>query len=285
MPTIAMGPLAAASIAAVVGLVIGSFLNVVIHRLPKMLDRGWRGQCAELAGETIPDEPAYNLLVPRSQCPACGHRISALENIPVVSFLVLRGRCSACRAAISPRYPLVELLTGALTVAAVLRFGATPVALAACLLLWSLIALTFIDFDTQLLPDNITLPLAWAGLLANVAGLAPAGTSLRDAVVGTIAGYLALWAVYWIFKLVRGKEGMGYGDFKLLAALGAWLGWQMLPLIVLLSSVVGALTGIGLVVFKGRDHQIPLAFGPYLAVAGAIVLFFGRPLIALYFPA
>ena len=279
-----MEPLAAASIAALVGLCIGSFLNVVIHRLPKMLDRGWRAQCAELAGEAAPDLPAYNLIVPRSQCPSCGHRISALENIPVVSFIVLRGRCSACHAEISARYPLVELLTGGLTAAAVVRFGFTPAALAACLLLWSLTALTFIDFDTQLLPDNITLPLAWAGLIANVAGLAPAGTTLRDAVIGAVAGYLALWSVYWIFKLVRGKEGMGYGDFKLLAALGAWLGWQMLPLIVLLSSVIGALIGIGLVVFKGRDHQIPLAFGPYLAIAGAIALFFGKPLMALYLP-
>ena len=284
MPAIAMGPLTAASIGALVGLLVGSFLNVVIHRLPKMLDRGWRTQCAELAGEALPEESPYNLVVPRSQCPACGHPVSALENIPVVSYLVLRGRCSACHVAISARYPLVELLTGALTAAAVLRFGFTPTALAACVLLWSLTALTFIDFDTQLLPDNITLPLAWAGLIANVAGLAPAGTSLRDAVIGAVAGYLALWSVYWIFKLVRGKEGMGYGDFKLLAALGAWLGWQMLPLIVLLSSVIGALIGIGLVVFKGRDHQIPLAFGPYLAIAGAIALFFGKPLMALYLP-
>jgi len=279
-----MGPLTAASVGALVGLLIGSFLNVVIHRLPKMLDRGWRAQCAELTGEAAPGEPPYNLVVPRSQCPACGHPISPLENIPVVSYLVLRGRCSACHVAISARYPLVELLTGGLTAAAVLRFGFTPTALAACVLLWSLTALTFIDFDTQLLPDNITLPLAWAGLIANVAGLAPAGTSLRDAVIGAVAGYLALWSVYWIFKLVRGKEGMGYGDFKLLAALGAWLGWQMLPLIVLLSSVIGALIGIGLVVFKGRDHQIPLAFGPYLAIAGAIALFFGKPLMALYLP-
>jgi leader peptidase (prepilin peptidase)/N-methyltransferase len=284
MPAIAIEPLAAASVGGLVGLCVGSFLNVVIHRLPKILDRGWRAQCAELSGEPAPDLPRYNLLVPRSQCPACGHRISALENIPVVSFLVLRGRCSACQAPISPRYPLVELVAGVLTVAAVLRFGGlTPSAAAACLLLWSLIALTFIDFDTQLLPDNITLPLAWAGLLANVAGWVP-GVSLRDAVIGAVAGYLALWAVYWLFKLIRGKEGMGYGDFKLLAALGAWLGWQMLPLIVLLSSVVGAVIGIGLVVFKGRDHQIPLAFGPYLAIAGAIALFFGKPLIALYLP-
>jgi leader peptidase (prepilin peptidase)/N-methyltransferase len=284
MPVIALGPLAAASAAGVIGLCVGSFLNVVIHRLPKMLDRGWRAQCAELAGEPTPELPRYNLVVPRSQCPACGHRISALENVPVLSFLFLRGRCSACQVPISVRYPLVELLTGALTIVAVLRFGGlTPAAGAACLLLWSLIALTFIDFDTQLLPDNITLPLLWAGLLANVAGLVP-GVTLRDAVIGAVAGYVALWSVYWLFKLIRGKEGMGYGDFKLLAALGAWLGWQMLPLIVLLSSVVGAVIGIGLVVFKGRDHQIPLAFGPYLAIAGAIALFFGKSLMALYLP-
>jgi leader peptidase (prepilin peptidase)/N-methyltransferase len=284
MPVIALGPLAAASAAGVIGLCVGSFLNVVIHRLPKMLDRGWRAQCAELAGEPTPELPRYNLVVPRSQCPACGHRISALENVPVLSFLFLRGRCSACQVPISVRYPLVELLTGALTIVAVLRFGGlTPAAGAACILLWSLIALTFIDFDTQLLPDNITLPLLWAGLLANVAGLVP-GVTLRDAVIGAVAGYVALWSVYWLFKLIRGKEGMGYGDFKLLAALGAWLGWQMLPLIVLLSSVVGAVIGIGLVVFKGRDHQIPLAFGPYLAIAGAIALFFGKSLMALYLP-
>jgi len=283
MPAIAVAPLVAVSIGGLIGLCVGSFLNVVIHRLPKMLDRGWREQCAELSGEPVADLPRYNLMVPRSQCPACGHPISALENVPVISFLFLRGRCSACQAPISARYPLVELLTGALTAAAVLRFGLTPAAVAACLLLWSLIALTFIDFDTQLLPDNITLPLVWAGLLANVAGLVP-GVGLRDAVIGAIAGYLALWSVYWLFKLIRGKEGMGYGDFKLLAALGAWLGWQMLPLIVLLSSVVGALIGIGLVVFKGRDHQIPLAFGPYLAIAGGIALFFGKPLLALYLP-
>jgi leader peptidase (prepilin peptidase) / N-methyltransferase len=279
-----MDSLGVALVAGVVGLCIGSFLNVVIHRLPKMLDREWRAQCAELAGEALPADPAYNLIAPRSQCPACGHRISALENIPVVSFLVLRGHCSACAAPISVRYPLVELLTGALTVAAVLRFGVTPATAAACAFLWSLVALTFIDFDTQLLPDSITLPLLWGGLLANVAGLVP-GVTLRDAVIGSIVGYLALWTIYWLFKLIRGKEGMGYGDFKLLSAIGAWLGWQMLPLVILLSSLVGAVIGIALVVFKGRDHRIPLAFGPYLAIAGAIALFFGRSLVALYLPA
>ena len=284
MPATLTEPLATWLVSGIVGLCIGSFLNVVIHRLPKMLDRGWREQCAELSGEPPPELAPYNLVTPRSQCPACGHRITAFENIPVLSFLFLRGRCSACAAPISARYPTVELLTGALTIAAVLRFGVTPTAAAACLLIWSLIALTFIDFDTQLLPDSITLPLLWGGLLANLAGLVP-GVSLRDAVVGAIAGYVSLWTIYWLFKLIRGKEGMGYGDFKLLAALGAWLGWQMLPLIVLLSSFVGAIIGIGLVVFKGRDHQIPLAFGPYLAIAGVIALFFGRSLISLYLPA
>jgi len=284
MPATLTEPLATWLVSGIVGLCIGSFLNVVIHRLPKMLDRGWRAQCAELSGEPAPELPPYNLITPRSECPACGHRIAAFENIPVLSFLFLRGRCSACAAPISARYPFIELLTGALTIAAVLRFGVTPTAAAACLFIWSLIALTFIDFDTQLLPDSITLPLLWSGLLANVAGFVP-GVSLRDAVVGAIAGYVALWTIYWLFKLVRGKEGMGYGDFKLLAALGAWLGWQMLPLIVLLSSFVGAFIGIGLVVFRGRDHQIPLAFGPYLAIAGVIALFFGRSLVSLYLPA
>jgi len=201
----------------------------------------------------------------------------------VLSYLVLRGRCSACKAWISARYPLVELLTGALTVAAALRFQGVPAIAAASLLLWTLVALTFIDFDTQLLPDSVTLPLLWAGLIVNAAGILP-GVTLRDAVIGAVAGYLALWIVYWLFKLIRGKEGMGYGDFKLLAALGAWMGWQLLLPIVLLSSLVGAAVGIGLVVFKGRDHQIPLAFGPFLAIAGAIALFFGRSLMALYLP-
>jgi len=280
---LATDPLTLAVVAGVVGLCIGSFLNVVIHRLPKMLERGWRAQCAELAGEAAPEQPPYNLWRPRSQCPSCQHPIGALENIPVVSYLVLRGRCSACKAPISARYPVVELLAGALAVAAALRFQAPPTVVAACLLLWSLLALTFIDFDTQLLPDNITQPLLWAGLLANLAGVMP-GVGLRSAVIGAVAGYLTLWIVYWLFKLIRGKEGMGYGDFKLLAALGAWLGWQMLPLIVLLSSLVGAVIGIGLTVFKGRDHQVPLAFGPFLAIAGAIALFFGRSLVAAYLP-
>jgi leader peptidase (prepilin peptidase)/N-methyltransferase len=271
------------ALALLVGLCIGSFLNVVIHRLPKMLERGWRAECAELAGGTPVDEPTYNLVVPRSACPSCARPIRAVENIPVVSYLMLGGKCAGCKAPISSRYPLVEVLTAILTVGAIVRFGANSAGLAACVMLWILVALTFIDFDTQLLPDNLTLPLLWAGLLANVLGAVP-GVSLRDAVIGAIAGYLILWAVYWLFKIIRGKEGMGYGDFKLLAALGAWLGWQALPLIILMSSVVGAAIGISLVAFKGRDHQIPLAFGPYLAIAGMIALFFGKPLLALYLP-
>ena len=275
-----INPYVAVAIAALVGLFIGSFLNVVIHRLPKMLERGWAEQCAELRGEESPKAPLYNLAVPRSQCPACGHQITGLENVPIASFLALGGKCSSCGKPISARYPLVEALGGVLAAAAIWRFGATWQGLAACVLLWTLVALTFIDFDTQLLPDSLTLPLLWAGLIVNLFELF---VPLRTAVIGAIAGYLALWIVYWLFKLIRGKEGMGYGDFKLLAALGAWMGWQMLPFIVLLSSVVGAVIGIMLIVFKGRDHNIPLAFGPYLAIAGAIALFFGPRLVQIYF--
>ena len=271
-------PLVAVAIALVVGLCVGSFLNVVVHRLPKMMDRAWRAQCAELRGEAPPaeDPPAYNLAVPRSACPACGHRIGALENVPIVSWLVLRGACSACRKPISIRYPLVEALGALLAAYAIWRYGLSWKGVAACVLLWMLIALTFIDFDTQLLPDSLTLPLLWAGLVVNLFGVF---VPLADAMIGAIAGYLALWVVYWLFRLIRGKEGMGYGDFKLLAALGAWLGWKMLPLIVLLSSVVGAAFGITLMVFKGRDHNVPLAFGPYLAIAGGIALFFGPAIV------
>ena len=267
--------------ALIVGLCVGSFLNVVIHRLPIMLDRGWRAQCAELRGEEIAEEPAYNLIVPRSACPACGHPITALENIPVVSWLALGGKCKACKSPISIRYPIVEILGAVLAVAAIVVFGATAKGAAACLLLWTLLALTMIDADTQLLPDDLTLPLVWAGLIVNLWGLF---TPLASAVIGAVAGYLTLWTIYWLFRLIRGKEGMGYGDFKLLAALGAWLGWKMLPLIVLLSSVVGALIGVALIAFKGREHDLPIPFGPFLAIAGAIALFFGPPLVRLYLP-
>jgi leader peptidase (prepilin peptidase)/N-methyltransferase len=281
MPQYLLDPAAALVLAAVVGLCIGSFLNVVVHRLPKMMERGWQEQCAELRGEEAAPVPRYNLVVPRSACPSCGHRISALENVPVVSWLALRGRCSQCKAPISARYPLVELLGGAVAVAAIWKFGPTWQGLAACLMLWTLLALTFIDFDTQLLPDDLTVPLLWGGLVANLYGLF---VPLPEAVIGAVVGYLTLWSIYWLFKIIRGKEGMGYGDFKLLAALGAWLGWKTLPLIVLGSSVVGAFIGISLVVFKGRDHNVPLAFGPYLAIAGMFALFFGQAFVKIYFP-
>ena len=264
--------------ALLVGLCVGSFLNVVIHRLPKMLERDWKAQCAELRGEEATDEPRYNLFVPRSACPACGHMITPQENIPVVSWLLLGGKCKSCKARISARYPVVEILGGVLAVAAIVAFGATAKGAAACVLLWTLVALTMIDADTQYLPDDLTLPLLWAGLLVNLFGLfAP----LYDAVIGAIAGYVSLWSVYWIFKIVRRKEGMGYGDFKLLAALGAWLGWEALLPIVLVSSIAGAVVGIALIVFKGRDHAVPFAYGPYLATAGAITLFFGSALSRL----
>jgi leader peptidase (prepilin peptidase)/N-methyltransferase len=279
MPVLLTDPLAATVVALLVGLCVGSFLNVVVHRLPKMLERDWRAQCAELAGETPAPADVYNLWTPRSACPGCGHRIGALENIPVVSWLALRGRCSACKTAISPRYPLVELAGGLLAAYAIWHFGPTAKGLAACILLWTLVALAVIDADTQLLPDNLTLPLVWAGLIANIAGLF---VPLADAVIGAIAGYLVLWTVYWLFRLIRGKEGMGYGDFKLLAALGAWLGWKMLPVIILLSSIAGAAIGILLIAFQGRDKATPLPFGPYLAIAGALALFAGPALIALY---
>ncbi|MBE7521292.1 MAG: prepilin peptidase [Burkholderiales bacterium] len=274
-----LDPAVALPAAAVLGLFVGSFLNVVIHRLPKMMERGWVEQCAELAGREVEPAPRYNLAVPRSACPSCGHAISAIENVPVLSWLALRGRCSACKVRISPRYPAVELAAGALALAAVWRFGPTWQGLAACLFLWALVALAFIDADTQLLPDDLTLPLLWGGLLANLFGLF---VPLSSAVIGAIAGYLALWTVYWLFKLIRGKEGMGHGDFKLLAALGAWLGWPMLPQIVLVSSVLGALGGIAAIVARGRDRAAPLPFGPWLAGAGAIALFFGPQLNALY---
>jgi leader peptidase (prepilin peptidase) / N-methyltransferase len=276
-----LDPAAATAAAAVLGLLVGSFLNVLIYRLPRMLERGWHAQCAELRGEASPAHAPYNLAVPRSACPACGHRIRALENVPVLSWLALRGKCSACGARISARYPIVELIAGTLAALAIAHFGPNWQGLAACGFLWTLLALTFIDLDTQLLPDDLTLPLLWAGLFVNLFELF---VPLSEAVVGAIVGYVSLWSVYWAFKLIRGKEGMGYGDFKLLAALGAWMGWKALPAIVLLSSAVGAVIGISLVLIKRHDHQQPLPFGPYLAVAGAVALFAGRPLIALYMP-
>ncbi|MBN9421185.1 MAG: prepilin peptidase [Candidatus Accumulibacter sp. 66-26] len=261
------------------GLLVGSFLNVVIHRLPLMMERDWLGQCAELRGEEPAAQEPLSLARPRSRCPQCGHAIGALENIPILSWLLLRGRCSACRTPISARYPLVEAVTGLLTAFAAAHFGYSWAATGAIVLIWCLIALTFIDFDTQLLPDSITLPLLWGGLLFNLSGTF---TDLHSAVIGAIAGYLSLWSVYWAFKLATGKEGMGYGDFKLLAALGAWLGWQMLPLTILLSSLVGAVVGIVLIVLAKRGRNVPIPFGPYLAAAGLLALFWGKELTHSY---
>jgi len=264
---------------ALFGLIVGSFINVVVHRLPIIMERDWQCQCAELRGEEAPAQEALSLAMPRSRCPACGHPISAFENIPVLSWLALRGKCSACHAAISPRYPLIEALSGMLCALAAAHFGYGWAAAGALLLIWSLLALSFIDFDTQLLPDSITLPLLWAGLLFNLFGIY---TDLQSSVIGAIAGYLALWSVYWGFKLATGKEGMGYGDFKLLAALGAWLGWQVLPLTILLSSLVGAVVGIALIVLARRGRNVPIPFGPYLAASGMLALFWGRELTQSY---
>jgi len=260
-------------------LVVGSFLNVVIHRLPKMLERQWRAEFAEHTGHEPAPEPRYNLAVPRSQCPSCGHRITALENIPVVSYLVLGGRCSACKGRISPRYPIVEALTGALSGYVVWRYGFSWQALAALFFVWAMIALAFIDLDTFYLPDDITLPLIWTGLLVNLGGLF---VDLPSAVIGAAAGYLALWSVFWAYKLATGKEGMGYGDFKLLAGIGAWLGWKMLPLVILLSSFVGAIVGISLIVFARHGRNVPIPFGPYLVLGGLAAMFWGDALIQYY---
>ncbi|MBI3147149.1 MAG: prepilin peptidase [Betaproteobacteria bacterium] len=261
------------------GLLIGSFLNVVIHRLPRMMEREWAAQCAELQGKEAEEGERFNLAVPASHCPHCRHRITVLENIPVISYLALRGRCSGCGATISPRYPIVEALAGLTAAGAAHAFGPTWAALGAALLVWTLIALTFIDLDTQLLPDDLTLPLLWLGLLFNLFGVF---TDLASAVVGAMTGYLSLWSVYWLFKLIRGKEGMGYGDFKLLGAIGAWLGWQILPIVILFSSLVGAIVAVSMLALRGGDHNRPIPFGPYLAAAGLLALFWGRPLMKWY---
>jgi leader peptidase (prepilin peptidase)/N-methyltransferase len=266
-------------IALLVGLAIGSFLNVVIHRLPIMMERAWQAECAELRGETPAELEPLSLATPRSRCPACGHAISALENIPVISWLVLRGHCRACHAPISIRYPVVEALTGVLSAYVAWHFGFGWAAAGALVFVWSMVALTFIDADTQLLPDAITLPLLWAGLLFN---LGNTYTDLSSSVIGAVAGYLSLWLVYWGFKLATGKEGMGYGDFKLLSAIGAWLGWQVLPLTILLSSLVGAIVGVALIVLARHGRNVPIPFGPYLAAAGVIALLWGRTLTASY---
>ena len=264
------------------GLVVGSFLNVVIHRVPIMLHRSWTRDCKEhLQPGTVDTQAAdtYNLLTPASNCPKCNHRISALENIPVISYLFLRGRCSGCGTAISIRYPAVEITTAILSVITALHFGYSLQTLAALAFTWTMIPLFLIDFDTQLLPDSITLPLLWAGLLASLFNIF---VDSQTSIIGAAAGYLSLWTIYQLFKLATGKEGMGFGDFKLLAAIGAWLGWQVLPVVILFSSVVGAVIGIALILFKGREHGQPMPFGPFLAAAGWITLLWGNDFIKFY---
>ncbi len=289
---------------ALLGLIIGSFLNVVIHRLPIMMKRDWRRMArdvleeeggapgldgasawaflrsASLLSDQIQADAACNLVSPRSRCPQCGHVISTLENIPLLSFLLQGGRCRHCHAPISRRYPVVELLAGVVGGLAAFHFGFGLPALAAAVLGWALIALAFIDLDHYLLPDDITLPVLWLGMALNFVGVLPAG--LPASVGGAIAGYVSLWSVYWLFKLVTGKEGMGYGDFKLLAALGAWTGWKLLPLVIVLASAVGAILGIAAIVLVRRDRRKPIPFGPYLACAGWIALLYGQQLTAAY---
>jgi len=275
----------------VLGLLVGSFLNVVIYRLPVMLEREWRQQCAQLAGATAspdpaPPEPRFNLIVPRSTCPKCQAPITALQNIPVISYLILRGRCARCGAPISPRYPLIEALTGVLSGLVAWKFGFGAAALAALLLTWFLIALTFIDVDTQLLPDSMTLPLVWLGLATSA--LLPTDyhsslpVNLHDSVIGAMAGYLSLWSIYHLFKLLTGKEGMGYGDFKLLAAIGAFLGWRMLLPTVLCAAAVGAVVGIVILTLQRKGRGVPIAFGPFLSAAGWIMMMWGRELLQDY---
>lgn len=275
----APGSLASAALAGVLGLLIGSFLNVVIHRLPQMMQRESDNYVAQESGNPPPHQDRYNLIGPRSACPHCGHAITAWENIPVLSYLVLRGKCIACKAPISPRYPAVELLTGALSFYLIWHFGSGIAGMASLVFASLLIAMTFIDADTQLLPDDLTYPLLWAGLLVNLQGTF---VPLKDAVIGAAAGYLVLWLVYWAFKLATGKEGMGYGDFKLLAALGAWLGWKMLPVIILLSSLVGAVVGVALIVLYKHNREKHIPFGPYLAAAGMIAMLYGDSITKAY---
>jgi leader peptidase (prepilin peptidase)/N-methyltransferase len=266
-------------IAGLFGLLFGSFLNVVIYRIPKMMQRNFDNYIAEQSGKELPHREAFNLMVPRSACPHCGHQITAIENIPVVSYLALRGSCSNCKAPISARYPLVETATALISAGLIWHFGSGAAGMASLVFAYFLIALTLIDFDTQLLPDDLTLPLMWCGLLINTQGVF---CSLNSAVAGAAIGYLSLWSIYWLFKFATGKEGMGYGDFKLLAAIGAWCGWVALPAVILLSSLVGAIVGIGLIVIAKRGRDIPFAFGPYLAIAGLIMLPFGPQIIQQY---
>jgi len=283
----------------ILGLIVGSFLNVVIYRYPIMLQQQWKNECTdylaveadpdsslnttEIGKQTDNDKETFNLIYPSSSCPNCQHKITPLENIPLLSWLFLRGKCSSCKKSISIRYPIVELLTGCFSLLVAWKFGYGLETLCLLGLVWSLICLSLIDFDTQLLPDDITLPLLWSGLLCSL--LEISSVSVTDALIGAIAGYLSLWSVYIIFKLVTGKEGMGYGDFKLLAALGAWLGWQMLPIIIFLSAFVGAIVGLSLMFFLGRNKNIPIPFGPYLASAGFLALILGEDLNRLYLSA
>ncbi|WP_305460311.1 prepilin peptidase [Photobacterium leiognathi] len=268
--------------AVIFGLLVGSFLNVVIYRLPIMMERQWRKECQECFPEidAEQDDSVFNLSVPRSHCPHCNHAISALENIPVISWLVLGGKCKECKAPISKRYPAIELLTAAMSLTVSLMLPPSWWSLAVIFFTFALIALTFIDIDKMLLPDQITLPLMWTGILLSVVGISP--VSLTDSVIGAMVGYLSLWSVFWVFKLLTKKDGMGYGDFKLLAALGAWLGWQLLPFVVLLSSLVGALCGLVLLKMQDADNQTPFSFGPYLAIAGWIAMLWGAPIIDWY---
>jgi leader peptidase (prepilin peptidase)/N-methyltransferase len=265
---------------AVLGLIVGSFLNVVIFRLPARIQHEWSQQCAELtkSGGAAAEAPP-GLVRPGSRCPHCGHAIRALENIPVLSYLVLRGRCSACGEPIGWRYPAVELMTGVLSAAVVWHFGATLAGAGALFLTWGLVALAWIDIDHQILPDAIVLPLLWAGLLLNIPGVF---TDLGSAVIGAAAGYLSLWLVYHAFRLLTGKEGMGYGDFKLFGLFGAWLGWQLLPLIILLSAAAGALVGVAAMFAMGRDRNVPIPFGPYLSIAGWVAMLWGDRITSTY---
>jgi leader peptidase (prepilin peptidase)/N-methyltransferase len=276
------------TVVGIVSLMIGSFLNVVIHRLPIMMERSWRQQCEAFLDEDKDhsnreeaDKPKekYNLIIPGSRCPHCGHQIGPLENIPVISYLFLKGKCSSCGQRISVRYPIIEAITALLSIIVAWQFGFSWQTAAGLALTWALIALTMIDFDKQLLPDDITLPYVWIGLFLAMFGVF---ADVDSSIIGAVAGYLSLWSFYWIFKILTGKEGMGYGDFKLLAALGAWFGWQMLPVIILLSSFVGAIVGISLILFLGRDKNVPIPFGPYIATAGWIAMLWGKDITDAY---
>lgn len=270
----------------VIGLLVGSFLNVVIHRLPIIMQREFTVAAKEHMEIDLTEEEMgwekerFNLVVPRSRCPKCGHQITAMENIPVISYLFLKGKCSECNAKISVRYPVIEFITAVLSVLVAVHFGVTWMTLAGLFLTWSLIALTVIDFDTQLLPDVITQPLIWVGILLSLCGAFQ--VDITSSIYGAVFGYLSLWSVYHGFKILTGKEGMGYGDFKLLAALGAWMGWEMLPVIILFSSLVGAVVGITMVIALGRDKNIPIPFGPYLAAAGFVAFLWGDKILAYY---